>query len=37
MTESWDEVQEDPSALPEAGRALRPSHDAQEHLMHGWG
>lgn len=35
MTKSWDEVQENPSALPEAGRALHPSHDAQEHLMHG--
>lgn len=37
MTKSWDEVQENPSALPEAGCALCPSHDAQEHLMHGWG
>lgn len=36
MTESWDEVQENPSTLPEADHALYPSCDAQEHLMHGW-
>jgi len=29
MTNSWDEVQENPSAVPEAGRAAQPSHDAQ--------
>lgn len=37
MTNSWDVAQENPSAVPEAGCAVHPSHDAQEHLMHGWG
>lgn len=37
VTNSWDEVQENPSAPPEAGCAVHPSHDAQERLMHGWG
>lgn len=36
MTKCWDEVQENPSALPEALRALHLSHDAQERLIHGW-
>lgn len=37
VTNSRDEVQENPSAAPEAGRAVAPSHDAQERLMQGWG
>lgn len=37
VTNSWDEVQENPSALLEAGHAVPLSHDAQERLMHGWG
>lgn len=37
MTDSWDEVQENPGVPPEAGRAAAPSHDAQERLMQGWG
>lgn len=37
MTNSRDEVQENPSVPPEAGRAVAPSHDAQERLMQGWG
>lgn len=28
MTNSWDEVLENPSAPPEAGHAVHPSHDA---------
>lgn len=28
MTDSWDEVLENPSAPPETGHAVHPSHDA---------
>lgn len=35
VTNSWDEVQENPGAPPEAGCAVHPSHDAQERLMRG--
>lgn len=35
VTNSWDEVQENRGAPPEAGCAVHPSHDAQERLMRG--